>query len=140
MAFNRVEAFSLLAHYNFPQYFFFYFCFCFLLSWSLYNLLYNGPLNHCCTVLTTLGISYGVLPLQFNELLEFNPLFKDNLSVKVLNFVDLKPFFVLVEVSASSNSFTEHTSPTSCFLRGSSKNKITSSRDGAHHAISWNSI
>ncbi len=135
-----VKAFSLLAHYNFPQYIFFNFCFCFLHLWSLYNLFCSGPLKHCCSVLITSRISYGVLPLQFNEFLEFNPLSKTTLVLRSLILLTSNPFFVLVEVSASSNYFTEHTSPTSCFFCGSSKNRITSSKDGAHHAISWNII
>jgi hypothetical protein len=44
---------------------------------------------------------------------------------------------MLVGASALSIFFTKHTSPTSCFSHGYSKNIITSSGNGANYAISW---
>jgi len=140
VAFNRVEAFNLFDHYNFPQYFFFFLNLCFLLPWPLCNLFCNGALNHYCNVLrSSLGISYGVFPLQFNELLESDPLLKDNLVLSLIFFTS-NLFFTLVGASASSSFFTKHTSPTSCFLCGSLRNRNTSSNNDAHHAILWNGI
>lgn len=140
MGLNRVETFNLFHHYNFPLYIFF-FSFYFLLPWPLCNSFYNGAFNHYCRVLrSSLGNFFGVLPLQFNDLLEFDPLFKYNLALRSLIFFTSNLFFALVGASASSSFFTEHTSPTSCFLCGSLRNRILSSDDGAHHAILWNGI
>ncbi len=64
---------------------------------SLCNSLYSGVFNHWCSVLkTSLGIFCGVLPFQFNELFEFNPFFKDNHNIKVLNILHFEPFFYAI--------------------------------------------